>query len=90
MTLEFLRVMKLAVKPKHLTCTQRAGFVFVVLFKLGNCCLGPADSVPFHSERKYSFTFCKLALWLKSVKVSSVLPCSTVFCLLSHQTDSIS
>lgn len=52
MTLEFLRIMKLRVKPKHLTCTQRAGFVFVVLFKLGNYCLGPADSVPFISERK--------------------------------------
>lgn len=53
MTLEFIRVLKLlGVKPKHLTCAWRAGFVFVVLLKLGSCCLAPADSVPFLSERK--------------------------------------
>lgn len=53
MTLELIRVMKLlGVKPKQLTCAWRAGFGFVVLLKLGNCCLAPADSVPFLSERK--------------------------------------
>lgn len=53
MTFVFIRVKKLlGVKPKHLTCTQRAGFVFGVLLKLRNCCLAPADSVPFLSERK--------------------------------------
>lgn len=35
MTLDLIRVMKLlGVKPKHLTCTRRAGFIFVVLLNL--------------------------------------------------------
>lgn len=53
MTLELIRVKKLlGVKPKHLICTNIAGFVFGVLLKLRNCCLAPAESVPFLSQRK--------------------------------------
>lgn len=69
--MELFRVVKLlGVKPKQFICTRRADFGFVVLLKLGNCCLAPTGSVLFHTENNsLPFTFCKPALLFKTESI---------------------